>query len=279
MWDKRNKEPIEIKKYMAELLREKLLDNENPNEYKKGISYVTLDRLDFYAEYATKVLLDKIYFYDHFHPELLIKKGVFSDFNSSNVNEFYIPIDINITIDGNNYIDNLNLDILNKELTPENLAEIIVKEQKLNNSFIIPISFQIRRGIHFYIYDLFKNLANNYEKYIGEEKYLMEEKQIKITRHSDEFKKNVPTFLFDARLSKLLGKKRSLDLNEKEDNSFLPSFLKNKKKEKNIIIDCQESKISKFNKKNDKKKTKKVNLIEHDKQSTTVEEYEEKEAI
>ena len=96
---------------MAELLREKLLDNENPNEYKKGISYVTLDRLDFYAEYATKVLLDKIYFYDHFHPELLIKKGVFSDFNSSNVNEFYIPIDINITIDGNNYKYGKNLDI------------------------------------------------------------------------------------------------------------------------------------------------------------------------
>lgn len=265
---------------MAELLREKLLDDENPNEYKKGISFVTLDRLDFYAEYATKILLDKIYFYDHFHPELLIKKGLFSNFNASNVNEFYIPIDINITIDGYNYIDNLNLNILNKENSPENLAEIIVKDQKLNNSFIIPISFQIRRGIHYYIYDLFKNLANNYEKYIGDEKLLMEEKQIKITRHSDDVKKNIPTFLFDAKLSKLLGKKRNLDLNKKEDYCFLPSFLKNKKKEKNIIIDCKELKnSSKFNKKNDKKKTKKLNLIEHDKQSTTVEECEEKEAI
>jgi len=280
LWDKRNKEPLEIKKYMAELLREKLLDNENPNEYKKGISFVTLDRLDFYAEYATKILLDKIYFYDHFHPELLIKKGLFSNFNATNINEFYIPIDINITIDGNNYIDNLNLDILNKENIPENLAEIIVKDQKLNKSLIIPISFQIRRGIHYYIYDLFKNLANNYEKYIRDEKLLMEEKQIKITRHSDDVKKNIPTFLFDAKLSKLLGKKRNLDLNKKEDYCVLPSFLKNKKKEKNIIKDCKELKnSSKFNKKNDKKKAKKVNLIEHDKQSTTVEECEEKEAI
>ena len=280
LWDKRNKEPVEIKKYMAELLREKLLDDENPNEYKKGIRYVTLDRLDFYAEYATKVLLDKIYFYDHFHPELLIQKGLFSDFKVSNVNEFNIPIDINITIDGINYIDNLNWDIINKELTPENLAEVIVKEQKLNKGFIVPISFQIRRGIHYYIYNLFKNLANNYEKYIGDEKNLMEEKQIKITRHSDDVKKYIPTFLFDTKLSKLLGKKRSLDINKKDANNFLPNFLKNKKKEKNIIIDCKESKnTSKFNKKNDKKKAKKVNLIEHDKQSTTVEECEEKEAI
>ena len=64
----------------------------------------------------------------------------------------------------------------------------------------------------------------------------MEEKQIKITRHSDDVKKNIPTFLFDAKLSKLLGKKRNLDSNKKEDYCFLPSFLKNKKKEKNIIL-------------------------------------------
>ena len=280
LWDKRNKEPIEIKKYMAELLREKLLNDENPNEYKKGISYVTLDRLDFYAEYATKVLVDKIYFYDHFHPELLIKKGLFSDFNVSNANEFYIPIDIDINIDGKNYIDKLNLDILNNELTPEKIAEIIVKDQKLNKRFIVPISFQIRRGIHYYIYDLFKNLSNNYEKYIGDEKILMEEKQIKTTRHSDDVKKNIPTFLFDIKLSKLLGKKRSLDIDNKDQFIFLPSFLKNKKKEKNFIIDCKELKnTSKFNKKNDKKKFKRLNVIEHDKQSTTVEECEEKEAI
>lgn len=280
LWDKRNKEPIEIKKYMAQFLREKLLDDENPNEYKKGISYVTLDRLDFYAEYATKVLLDKIYFYDYFHPELLIKNGFFSDLNSSKINEFYIPIDLNIIIDGHNYIDNINLDILNKELIPENIAEIIVKDQKLNKSFIVPISFQIRRGIHCYIYDLFKNLANNYEKYIGEEKLLIEEKQIKITRNSDDIKKHIPTFLFDSKLSKLLGKKRNLNYNKKEEYSLLPSFLKNKKKEKKIIIDYKESKnTSKLNKKIDKKKAKKINLIEHDKQSTTVEEFEEKEAI
>ena len=56
---------------MAELLREKLLDDENPNEYKKGISFVTLDRLDFYAEYATKILLDKIRFLLSGHDSLL----------------------------------------------------------------------------------------------------------------------------------------------------------------------------------------------------------------
>ena len=32
LWDKRNKEPMEIKKYMADLIREKLLDEEDPTE-------------------------------------------------------------------------------------------------------------------------------------------------------------------------------------------------------------------------------------------------------
>ena len=219
LWDKRNKEPIEIKKFMTELIREKLLDEENPNEYQKGISYVTLDVLDFYAEFATKILLDKIYFYEHFHPEILIKKGLFSDKNTKNTNEFYIPIDINVTIDGITYIDNLNWDILNQEITPEKFAEIIVIDEKLNNSFVIPISYQIRRGIHYYVYNLFKNFANNYEKYIGDEKILLE--QIKITRHNEDTKKNIPTFLFDTKLSKLLRKKRIMKLNINNEDSLL----------------------------------------------------------
>ena len=278
LWDKRNKEPIEIKKFMTELIREKLLDEENPNEYQKGISYVTLDVLDFYAEYATKILLDKIYFYDHFHPEILIKKGLFSELNTKNTNEFYVPIDINVSIDGINYTDNLNWDLLNKEMTPENFAEIIVKDEKLNNSFIIPISYQIRRGIHYYVYNLFKNFANNYEKYIGDEKILLE--QIKITRHNEDSKKNIPTFLFDTKLSKLLGKKRIMKLNINNEDSLLPKFLKNKKVENNIVIDYKGIKNnSKTNKKLDKKKAKNINMIEHDKQSTTIEDCEEKEVI
>ena len=203
--NKRKKEPIEIKKFMVKLIREKLIDEENPHEYQKGISYVTLDVLDIYAEYATKILLDKIYFYDHFHPEILIKKGLFSDFSSKDVNEFYIPIDINISINGINYIDNLNWDLLNQEMIPENFAEFTVKDEKLDKSFVIPISYQIRRGIHNYVFNLLKNFANNYDTYIGDEKILLE--QIKLTRHSEDTKKNIPTFLFDAKLSKLLGKK------------------------------------------------------------------------
>ena len=76
---------------MVDLIMEKVIDEEDPTEYKKGINSITLDRLDLYAEWATKTLLDKIYFYDHFHPEILIKKGLFSDIGTDNVNEFYIP--------------------------------------------------------------------------------------------------------------------------------------------------------------------------------------------
>lgn len=265
---------------MADLIREKLLDEENPNEYKKGITYVTLDRLDFYAEFATKILLDKIYFYEHFHPEKLIRKGIFSDISIKEVNEFFIPIDINITIDGINYSDNLNWDILNNDFTPENFAEIIIKEQKLNKSFIMPISYKIRRGIHYYVYNLFKNFANNYEKYIGEEKFFTEGKQMKNTRHSDDVKKYIPTFLFDAKLTDLLGKKRNIKRSEKEEDNILPGFLKNKKHDNNVNIDCKETKNNiKSSKKNEKKKGKNRNFIEHDKQSTTVEECEEKEII
>ena len=55
---------------MAEIIRTNLINEEDPSKYKKGISHVTLDLLDYYADFATKILLDKIYFYEKFHPEL-----------------------------------------------------------------------------------------------------------------------------------------------------------------------------------------------------------------
>ena len=262
---------------MAELIREKLLDEENPEKYQKGISIVTIDMLDYYAEYATKILLDKIYFYEHFHPEILIRKGLFSDIECENINEFYIPIEINLTIDGISYIDNLNWDILNQEFLPEKFAEIIVKDEKLNNSFIVPISYQIRRGIHNYIFDLFKNITKNYEKY-EQENCLGEKKQVKMTRHREDTKKNIATFLFDTKLTNLLGKKRKTKININED--ILPNFLRNKNEENNLAINFKGAKnIIKSNKKIDSKKTKNINTNEHDKQSTTMEENEEKEII
>lgn len=89
---------------------------------------------------------------------------------------------------------------------PEKFAEILVKDEKLKKSFIVPIAYQIRKGIHCYIFDLFKNISDNYEKY-EQENYLGDEKQVKITRHTGDVKKNIATFLFDAKLTKLLGKK------------------------------------------------------------------------
>ena len=54
-------------------------DEEDPSKYQKGINYVTIDLLDYYADLATKIILDKIYFYEKFHPELLIKEGLFQN--------------------------------------------------------------------------------------------------------------------------------------------------------------------------------------------------------
>ena len=73
-----------------------------------------------------------------------------------------------------------------------------------------------------------------------------------------------------------------MKLNKNEENELLPNFLKNKKKEKNnISVEFKGTKNNiKSNKKSDKKKRLvKMNFIEHDKQSTTMEECEEKEAI
>ena len=80
-------------------------------------------------------------------------------------------------------------------------------------------------------------------------------------------------------MTKLLGKKRFTKSNINDEN-LLPNFLKNKKEENNIVIDCKGTKnIIKSNKKLDKNKSNNVNTSEHDKQSTTMEENEEKEAI
>ena len=274
LWDKRNKEPNDIKKIMAEIIRRNLLNEENPSEYKKGITYVTLDLLDYYSELATKVVLDQIYFYDKFHPELFIKKGLFQNFeeNNGNISEFIIPLEINVNIEGINYNDNLNWDLLDIELIPETFAENTVKDENLPNKFILPIAYQIRKGIHNYVFNLFKNFVKNFEKY--EQNYFLGEEKInKTTRKADDLGKNIPIFIFDAKLSQMLGKKRKINENMNEEN--LPSFLLNKKDDKN---NNELKKIKKMmnssTKKISNKKNKNMNMIEHDKQSTTMDENE-----
>jgi len=269
LWDKRNKEPNDIKKIMAEIIRRNLINEEDPSKYQKGISYVTLDLLDYYAELATKILLDEIYFYEKFHPELYIKKGLFQIINTKQSSEYLIPIEINVDIDGINYNDNLNWDLLDQDLIPEKFAENTVKDETLPEKFILPIAYQIRKGIHNYVYDLFKNFAKNYEKY-EQINFLGEDKINKATRHAEDLGKNIPVFIFDTKLSKMLGKKRKIDENLNEEN--LPSFLMNKKEEKNMNEVKKIKKMMNSTKKILIKKNKNPNLIDHDKQSTTMEE-------
>ena len=40
---------------MAEIIRRNLINEEDPSKYQKGITYVTLDLLDYYSELATKI--------------------------------------------------------------------------------------------------------------------------------------------------------------------------------------------------------------------------------
>lgn len=266
---------------MVELIRQKSIDDKNPDLYNKGITSLTIDLLDAYADYATKILLDKIYFYEHFHPEKLIKKGLFEEnleTNDENINEFFISININISINERNYTDNINWDILNKEITPEQFAELTVEDEKLPKIFVIPIAYQIRKAIHNYVYDLFKNVAKNYEKY-EQENYFIKEHIGKITRHSEDTTKNIITFLFDQKLGKLIGKKRKIP----NESKILPEFLKKVKidkenKNRNTKISDNnpnsyilETKGTKIIVKSNKK-GKNLNNIEHDKQSTTMEE-------
>ena len=276
MWDKRNKEPNDIKKFMSEYLRNILLNKEEPSKYQKGITHITLDVLDSYAEFATNILLKEIYFYEKFHPELLIKKGFIFDCISDKKTEYYIPIEINVSLDNINYYENINWDLLDYDLIPEKFAENIVKDEYLPNKFIFPIAYQIRKGIHYYVYELFQNIAKNFEKY-GQENYLGDEKLNKTTRYSEDIKKNIPIFILDGKLSHMLGKKRKVCQSMNEED--LPSFLVNKKNDnKNDKISCEKKKNKKILNSSSKKildiKNKITNQIEHDKQSTTMEENE-----
>ena len=270
---------------MAEIIRNKIINEENPSKYQKGISHVTLDVLDSYADFATKKLLDEIYFYEKFHPELLIKKGLLLDNNNSSsstsedddkkITEYFIPIEINVNLNDINYNDNVTWDLLNNDLIPEIFAENTVKDENLPNEFILPIAYQIRKGIHYYVYELFKNIAKNYQKY-EQEYYLENDKNSKSTRHSEEIRKNIPVLIFDGKLSNMLGKKRKNLENINDEN--LPSFLVNKKEDnisgKNSTEKKKNKKIINSSKKLLAKKNKNMNQIEHDKQSTTMEENE-----
>ena len=258
---------------MVEIIRRNLISEEDPSKYKKGISHVTLDLLDYYADFATKILLDKIYFYDKFHPELILKKGHINNKSKEQLSEYLIPIEINIELDGVKYNENVNWDLLDNELIPEKFAENTVNDENLPAKFIIPISYQIRKGIHNYVYDLFKNIAKRFEKY-EQFNFLGEDKISKATRHAEDLSKNIPTFIFDARLSKILGKKRKLNENNINEEN-LRSFLVNKKEEKEKNMN-EVKRLKKMinSKKLQIKKTKNNNPIEHDKQSTTMDENE-----
>ena len=71
----------------------------------------------------------------------------------------------------------------------------------------------------------------------------------------------------------MLGKKRKINENINEEN--LPSFLVNKKEEKNMNeVKRIKKMMNSTNKKILNKNNKNTNLIEHDKQSTTMEENE-----
>ena len=159
-------------------------------------------------------------------------------------------------------------------MTPEKFAENTVKDENLPQEFIMLISYQIRKNIHNYVYDLFKNIAKKYEKY-EQINYLGEDKITKTTRQSEDISKNIPTFIFDAKLSKILGKKRKLNENNINEEN-LPSFLVNKKeeKEKNMNEVKRIKKMINSTKKIQIKKIKNNNSIEHDKQSTTMDENE-----
>lgn len=309
------------------MLHEKIFNSDSLNDLVSGISpNMTLDILDYYAEHMTRLILQKIFFYEHFHPQTFIKNGLFSNDTprscNNNINEFLIPIKISVFSEKAQklFTDNFYWDLLNKNLTPEKFAEVIVQEEGFENNLIVIISLQIRKEIHNYVYERFENLAKNFEKY-EQGKFFNEEKiSKKITRKSDDTHKNVITFLFDDNLTKMLGKKRGVNENNEsnvnESEYFLPNFLRNNQRKKNKIeVDDKNINISsKGNKsatkdisinvnvnnknnnnkksgvKNSGKKTVNIikgnnnsnnknncNAIEHDKQSTTIDENEDRE--
>ena len=108
---------------MAEIIRNNLISEEDPSKYQKGITYVTLDLLDHYADFATKILLDEIYFYEKFHPELYIKKGLFQNYYDTKQSyEYLITIEINVNLDDIEYSENINWDLLDNELITEKIS-------------------------------------------------------------------------------------------------------------------------------------------------------------
>ena len=56
--------------------------------------------------------------------------------DSKESSEFFITIEINVNLDGINYIDSINWDLLDKELIPETFAENTVKDENLPEKFI-----------------------------------------------------------------------------------------------------------------------------------------------
>ena len=176
-----------------------------------------------------------------------------------------------MSIDNEHYEDNINFNLLNIEITPEIFAEILVNDEKLNVKFIPLISFQIRKEIHYYIYDYFNHIIENFYKY-DQEKHFQELFSEKKTRQNDENQNNIITFLFDPKLTKLLGKKtKNENYFDENDCVNLPFFLRNKNENINL------KKIKEDKKKSSKNKNKNAIIVEHDKQSTTVDENEEKE--
>lgn len=194
--------------------------------------------------------------------------------------EFFIPIHINLLMEGEKYEDDINWNIFNTEMTPEIFAEILVNDEKISNRFITPIAMQIRKEIHYFVFDLLKNISNTFDKY-NQEKYLNEDNHNKNTRYSEDNKKGVVTFLFDAKLTKLLGKKTKKMLNNNNDVEILPEFLRNKRKCENLREILENEGNRKSNKKINSSKTKenKYNTFtdhdKQDKQSTTIDENEE----
>jgi hypothetical protein len=84
----------------------------------------------------------------------------------------------------------INWDILNETFTPEDYAEQLIIDENLPYEFKALISLQIRKQIKNYIFKLFNNYYNNYEKY-NQKDYLDNQR----IRRKEE--KNIISFLFD----------------------------------------------------------------------------------
>lgn len=121
LWDRKRKNPNEIKQFAIELIKEQVID-EKKCSLIKGINSFTfelLDRIYFVllfdivtAERVTKEILNDIYFYERFHPFDLIQSGFFGFGYDFNQNEHFIAIKININIKGECYEEDIKWNIL-----------------------------------------------------------------------------------------------------------------------------------------------------------------------